>query len=134
MNDVYLWWIHFDIWQNYYNYVKFKNKIKLKKIKMNDIYTNKELYLQSILVWKETRMKVLGSQIWNKATLVAHTVKIPPAMQETWVWSLGWDDPRGGGNGYPLQNFCLENSMDRGAHWLHSMGLQSQMWLSDWHF
>ena len=30
---VYLWRIHFDIWQNYYNYVKFKNKIKLKKIK-----------------------------------------------------------------------------------------------------
>src|SRR5574337_858352 len=29
---VYLWWIHFDIWQNQYNYVKFKNKIKFKKI------------------------------------------------------------------------------------------------------
>ena len=28
---VYLWWIHFDIWQNQYNIVKFKNKIKLKK-------------------------------------------------------------------------------------------------------
>ena len=27
---VYLWRIHFDIWQNEYNYVKFKNKIKLK--------------------------------------------------------------------------------------------------------
>ena len=26
---VYLWRIHFDIWQNEYNYVKFKNKIKL---------------------------------------------------------------------------------------------------------
>ena len=26
-----LWWIHFDIWQNQYNIVKFKNKIKLKK-------------------------------------------------------------------------------------------------------
>ena len=25
---VYLWRIHFDIWQNQYNYVKFKNKIK----------------------------------------------------------------------------------------------------------
>ena len=24
-------WIHFDIWQNEYNIVKFKNKIKLKK-------------------------------------------------------------------------------------------------------
>ena len=28
---VYLWWIHFDIWQNKYNYVKFKKKIKKKK-------------------------------------------------------------------------------------------------------
>ena len=23
---VYLWWIHFDIWQNQYNIVKLKNK------------------------------------------------------------------------------------------------------------
>ena len=29
---VYLWRIHFNIWQNQYNIVKFKNKIKLKKI------------------------------------------------------------------------------------------------------
>ena len=28
---VYLWQIHFDIWQNQYNIVKLKNKIKLKK-------------------------------------------------------------------------------------------------------
>ena len=28
---VHLWQIHFDIWQNQYNIVKFKNKIKLKK-------------------------------------------------------------------------------------------------------
>ena len=28
---VYLWWIHFDIWQNQYNIVKLKNKIKFKK-------------------------------------------------------------------------------------------------------
>ena len=28
--QVCLWWIHFDIWQNQYNIVKFKNKIKLK--------------------------------------------------------------------------------------------------------
>ena len=28
-----LWWIHFDIWQNQYNIVKLKNKIKFKKIK-----------------------------------------------------------------------------------------------------
>jgi len=29
---VYLWWIPVDIWQNQYNIVKLKNKIKLKKI------------------------------------------------------------------------------------------------------
>ena len=35
---VYLWRIHFDIWQNQYNIVKFKNKIKLKnKNKINKI-------------------------------------------------------------------------------------------------
>ena len=28
---VYLWRIHFDIWQNQYNIVKLKNKIKIKK-------------------------------------------------------------------------------------------------------
>ena len=28
-----LWQIHFYIWQNEYNFVKFKNKIKFKKIK-----------------------------------------------------------------------------------------------------
>ena len=30
---VYLWRIHFDIWQNQYNIVEFKYKIKIKKIK-----------------------------------------------------------------------------------------------------
>ena len=30
---VYLWRIHFDIWQNQYNIVKLKNKIKLKEKK-----------------------------------------------------------------------------------------------------
>ena len=52
-------------------------------------------------------------------------VKNPPAMQETWVRSLGQEDSPGEGNGYPLQYSCLENSKDRGA-WqaIQSMGLQ----------
>ena len=28
-----------------------------------------------------------------RAFLVAQLVKNPPAMQETWVQSLGWEDP-----------------------------------------
>ena len=35
---VYLGWIHVDIWQNQYNIVKFKNKIKFKKIKIKGLY------------------------------------------------------------------------------------------------
>ena len=31
--QVYLWWIHVDVWQNQYNIVKLKNKIKLIKKK-----------------------------------------------------------------------------------------------------
>ena len=31
------------------------------------------------------------SHLW--ASLVAQLVKNPPAVRETWVWSLGWEDP-----------------------------------------
>ena len=48
-------------------------------------------------------------------TLVAQAVKNLPAVQETWVQSLGQEDPLGGGNGNPLQHSCLGNPMDRGA-------------------
>ena len=41
-------------------------------------------------------------------------VKNPPAMQETWVRSLG---PPGEGNVCSLQYACLGNPMDRGAWW-----------------
>ena len=30
---------------------------------------------------------------YSWASLVAQTVKNPPAMQETWVQYLGWEDP-----------------------------------------
>ena len=36
-------------------------------------------------------LKVVKSRPW--ASLVAQTVKTPPAMRETWVPSLGWEDP-----------------------------------------
>jgi len=39
---------------------------------------------------------------YSWASLVAQLVKNLPAMQETWFLSLGWEDPPGEGNGYPL--------------------------------
>ena len=46
---------------------------------------------------------------YSWASLVAQTVKNPPVMRETWVWSLGWEDPLEVGHGNPLHYPCLEN-------------------------
>ena len=39
------------------------------------------------------------------------------AMQETWVWSLGQEDPLEKGMATHSKYSCLENSIDRGAWW-----------------
>ena len=49
------------------------------------------------------------------AFLVAQMVKNMPAIQETKVQSLGWEDIPGEGNDYSVQYSCLENFMDRGT-------------------
>ena len=47
---------------------------------------------------------------------MAQLVKNPPAMRETWVRSLGWEDPPAEGKGYPFQYSGLENFMDCIVH------------------
>ena len=47
------------------------------------------LALSTILHWTHSSIYVF---IW--ASLVALLVRDPPAVQETWVWSLVWEDPR----------------------------------------
>ena len=44
---------------------------------------------------------------------LAQSVKNLPAVQETRVWFLGWEDPLEKKKGNPLQYPCLENLMDR---------------------
>ena len=55
----------------------------------------------------------------QRASLLAQMVKNPPAMWETSVQSLGWEDPLEKGMATPSKNTpqysCLENPMDRGA-------------------
>ena len=58
-------------------------------------------------------------------------VKNPPAMQETWVPALRWEDPLEKGI-YSLHYSCLENSMERGALWATVHGVtKSRTWLSN---
>ena len=62
---------------------------------------------------------------------MAQTVKNPPAMQETWVQSLGWEDALEKGKAtYPFQYSGLENSTDCKVHGV----TKSQTRLSDHHF
>jgi len=50
---------------------------------------------------------------YSWASLVAPLVKHLPAMQETWVQSLCWENPLEKGKAtYPFQYPGLENSMD----------------------
>ena len=64
---------------------------------------------------------------------IAQMVKNLPTMQETWVRSLGWEDPESKeGSGNPLQYSCLENPMDGGAWWATVHGVaKSWIQLSD---
>ena len=71
----------------------------------------------------------------GEASLVAQRLKRLPAMWETWVQSLGWEDFPGEGNGNLLQYFCMENPMDRGG-WQATVYGVTKSWtrLSDFTF
>ena len=52
-------------------------------------------------------MTVKIDWIYKGASLVVQTVKNLPAMQETWVRSLAWENPQE--EGMATQYSCLEN-------------------------
>ena len=74
------------------------------------------------------------------ALLVAQLVKNLPAMQETWVRSLDWEDSSREGNlgdplentgvAYPLQYSGLENSMDYSSWGCKESDMTEQLSLS----
>ena len=71
---------------------------------------------------------------YSWASLVAQQVKNPPAMQETWLWSLGWEDPLEKGKA------TYSNILARRIPWMvYSMESQrgvakNRTRLSDFHF
>ena len=52
---------------------------------------------------KKYHHKFVEAPSYQGASLVAQMVKNPPAMWETWVQSLGWEDP------LEEEYSCLEN-------------------------
>ena len=63
-------------------------------------------------------------------SLVVQMVKNPPAMRETWVWSLGWEDPLEKGKAAHSSILAWR------IPWtVWSVGVtKSRTWLSDFHF
>ena len=65
----------------------------------------------------------LIERLWTKnscvtrASLVAQMVKNPPAVQETWVQSLGLEDPLEEGMATHSGILAWRIPMDRGAWW-----------------
>ena len=65
------------------------------------------------------------------AFLVAQTVKILPAMQESWVRSLGWEDPLEKGTATHSSILAWRIPWTEEPGMLQSMGSQSWTQLSD---
>ena len=62
---------------------------------------------------------------YSWVSLVAQTVKNLPAIRETWVQSLGWEDPPGGGQWQPTRVFLpRESPRTEESGRLQSMGSQ----------
>ena len=63
---------------------------------------------------------------------MVQTVKNPPAMWETWILSLGREDPLEEGMATPSNILAWRIPMDRGARWTTVHGVaKSQTQLSD---
>ena len=57
-----------------------------------------------------------------------------PAIQETWVWSLGQEDPLEQVMATHSSILVWRNPWTEEPDGLQSMGFQSWTWLNDWHF
>ena len=77
---------------------------------------------------------IILDYILNGACLgVGSLVKNPPAMQETWIWSLGWEDPLEE-KWQPTPVFWPRKSHGQrslSSLTVHGVGHKSQTWLSD---
>ena len=88
----------------------------------------------------DTFNSMIAILLWWNVGLLRHgfsggsVVKHLPAMWETWVRSLGWEDPLEGEYGNPLQYSCLENphgqrSLEGYSPWSHKESDKTE-WLT----
>ena len=78
-------------------------------------------YLISVIV---TNLSVTMWQAEQWASLVVQMVKNPPAVPETWVQSLGWEDPLEEGMATHSSILAWRIPVERGAWWATVQGSQ----------
>ena len=66
---------------------------------------------------RKSQWKALSFAGTLLASLVAQKIKNPPAMQKTWVQSLGWEDPLEEGMATHSSILAWRMPRDRGAWW-----------------
>ena len=106
----------------------FLQHINTKSPTNHSYYVSEDVILYSYFQTNANKIsfsQIIRSNQW--AALVAQMGKNPPATRKSWVWSLGWEDPTGGGHGNPLQYSCLENphgerSLAGYSPWGHRVG------------
>ena len=91
---------------------------------------------QGLFPWASPNMAIRKRQKHgdNRASLVAQTVKNPPAMWETWVRSLGWEDPLEGDMATHSAILAWRIPMNRGA-WratVHGVVKSHTEWINTW--
>ena len=99
-----------------YNHLKFLSHFHLLSLKGSSYWTifladkfatDTRSYLAYIKPRHNKNITLIADHSW--VSLVAQTVKNPPAMQETWVWSLGWEDPLEEGMATHCSILAMEN-------------------------
>ena len=92
-------WIKIKLKNNHIKCKPIKSEQKSERSKKHLSPKKAPIWLKS--TWKDAQPLVIWPKLQIRyhftlvsgASLVAQTVKNPPAVRETWVWSLDWDNP-----------------------------------------
>ena len=110
---VFLWWIHFDVWQNQYSIVMFKNKIKLKKKKEFDCHCRRsrfDLRVKKIpwrRKWQTTSVFLSGKYHGDRSLVGYNSWRHKELDTIKWLNTHTWD----------YKDVILTQTRNEGAQW-----------------
>ena len=112
--------------------VRRREKVKADTNIYLSIYLSIYLYISSKSIQRSWRiLDIWDSLLFHRASLMAQMIKNLPAIRETWVWSLGWDDPLEKDMATHSRIPAWEIPWKEEPGGLHSIGSQSQTQLND---